>query len=144
MALVRWEKLTSKYLMLGSLRLNPRTPKANRKGELAVLKRLGLFSSERVVLEVITVFEKVLSRLEQLGASYRSGGQLPELIKQALLSRPDPAVERSLVHRIEQTGTTMMQKPSVTNLIKLVFANKQVIRSAPAMQRRAVTIRPDR
>ncbi len=53
-----------------------------------------------------TVFrtrKKVLSRLEQLGASYRSGGQLSEQVKQAMLSRPDPAVERSLVHRIETT-----------------------------------------
>lgn len=57
-----------------------------------------------------TVFRtrrKVLSRLEQLGASYRSGGELPELVKQALLSRPDPAVERSLVHRVE---TTMLSR----------------------------------
>jgi RNA polymerase sigma factor (sigma-70 family) len=57
-----------------------------------------------------TVFrtrKNVLSRLEQLGASYRSGGQLPELVKQTLLSRPDPAVERSLVHRIE---TTMLSR----------------------------------
>jgi len=57
-----------------------------------------------------TVFrtrKKVLSRLEQLGASYRSGGQLPERVKQALLSRPDPAIERSLAHRIE---TTMLSR----------------------------------
>jgi RNA polymerase sigma factor (sigma-70 family) len=57
-----------------------------------------------------TVFrmrKKVLGRLEQLGASYRLRGQLPERVKQALLSRPDPAVERSLVHRIE---TTMLSR----------------------------------
>ncbi len=57
-----------------------------------------------------TVFrtrKKVLRRLEQLGASYRSGGQLPEQVKQALLSRPEAAVERSLVHRIE---TTMLSR----------------------------------
>ena len=46
---------------------------------------------------------KVLRRLQQLGASYRSRGHLPEQVKQALNSRPDPEVERSLVHRIETT-----------------------------------------
>jgi RNA polymerase sigma factor (sigma-70 family) len=51
--------------------------------------------------------KKVLSRLEQLGAAYRRGGHLPEQVKQALLSRPDPAVERSLAHRIE---TTMLSR----------------------------------
>ena len=57
-----------------------------------------------------TVFrtrKNVLSRLEQLGASYRKGGQLSEQIKQAMLRRPDPAAERSLVHRIE---TTMLSR----------------------------------
>lgn len=57
-----------------------------------------------------TVFrtrKKVFHRLEQLGAAYRSRGQLPEQVKQTLLARPQAAVERSLVDRIE---TTMLSR----------------------------------
>ena len=60
MALVRCEKATLKYLVVASFKLNPLTPRANRKGELVVAKCEGLFSYDRVVLEVMTVFEKVL------------------------------------------------------------------------------------
>ena len=57
-----------------------------------------------------TVFrtrKRVLNRLRQLGASYRSDGQLPDQVKEALRARPEPSVERSLAHRIE---TTMLSR----------------------------------
>jgi RNA polymerase sigma-70 factor (ECF subfamily) len=46
---------------------------------------------------------KVLRRLEELGASYRDAGQLHRRLKQAMQTRPAPAVERSLTMRIEKT-----------------------------------------
>ena len=46
---------------------------------------------------------KVTQRLEQLGASYREQGKLPDRLKRALEAQPEPAVERSLTTRIAQT-----------------------------------------
>lgn len=43
---------------------------------------------------------KVTQRLEQLGASYRQRGELPERLRLAVESQPAPAVERSLTTRI--------------------------------------------
>jgi RNA polymerase sigma factor (sigma-70 family) len=74
-------------------------------GELPAKKvaaHLGMSRSS-----VFRTRKSVLQRLEQLGASYRKGGQLPELVKEALQWRPAPAAERSLVHRIE---TTMLSR----------------------------------
>ena len=67
-----------------------------------VAAHLGLNRSS-----VFRTRKKVFRRLEQLGAAYRSGGQLPEQVKQTLLARPEAAVERSLVDRIE---TTMLSR----------------------------------
>ena len=47
--------------------------------------------------------KRALGRLKQLGATYRNDGQLGERVKQAMRSRPDAAVERSLTARIEKT-----------------------------------------
>ena len=44
-----------------------------------------------------------LRRLSQLGTMYRRVGQLQEQIKDALRSRSEPALERSLSARIEKT-----------------------------------------
>jgi len=46
---------------------------------------------------------RVLKRLRQLGGTYADNGQLTERIKQALSSRPGPAVQRSLTTRMERT-----------------------------------------
>ena len=43
---------------------------------------------------------KVTQRLEQLGASYRQRGELPQRLHQALQSQPEPSIERSLTTRI--------------------------------------------
>jgi predicted DNA-binding protein YlxM (UPF0122 family) len=47
--------------------------------------------------------KRVTKRLEELGAPYRNDGQLHQRIKQALASRPNAAVERSLITRIGKT-----------------------------------------
>jgi RNA polymerase sigma factor (sigma-70 family) len=47
--------------------------------------------------------QRVLSRLEQLGASYRSDGRLPERIQRAMAERPPAAIHRALATRIENT-----------------------------------------
>lgn len=47
--------------------------------------------------------KNVLRRLRDLGSSYRDDGQLDQRIKQALESRPDARVERSLTARIAKT-----------------------------------------
>ncbi len=47
--------------------------------------------------------KRVLKRLGELGAPYRNDGRLHQRIKQALDSRPDAAVERSLLTRVEKT-----------------------------------------
>ena len=47
--------------------------------------------------------KRVLKRLAELGATYRSDGQLRQRIKEAVESRPGAAVERSLSTRIERT-----------------------------------------
>ena len=46
---------------------------------------------------------KVTRRLEQLGASYRQRGELPQRLQQAMLSQPEPSVERSLTTRITRS-----------------------------------------
>ena len=47
--------------------------------------------------------KNVLRRLRDLGSSYRDDGQLDQRIKQALESRPDARIERSLTARIAKT-----------------------------------------
>jgi RNA polymerase sigma-70 factor (ECF subfamily) len=46
---------------------------------------------------------RALRRLRQLGATYRHDGQFSARLKQAIRSRPNAAVERSLTTRIEKT-----------------------------------------
>ena len=46
---------------------------------------------------------RVLKRLRELGSSYAESGELDQRIRQAIQSRPDPAVERELTGRIEKT-----------------------------------------
>jgi RNA polymerase sigma-70 factor (ECF subfamily) len=45
----------------------------------------------------------VLKRLGEMGRTYRNNGLLPEQIKRALGSPPDPQVERSLTKRLTQS-----------------------------------------
>lgn len=52
---------------------------------------------------VYRAHKRALRRLRELGAQYRHDGQLGERVKQALRSRPDAAVERSLTTHIEKT-----------------------------------------
>ncbi len=52
---------------------------------------------------VYRAHKRALGRLRELGATYRKDGQLGEHVKQAMRSRPDAAVERSLTTRIEKT-----------------------------------------
>ena len=52
---------------------------------------------------VYRAHKRALGRLKELGATYRKDGQLGEHVKQALRSRPDAAIERSLTTRIEKT-----------------------------------------
>ena len=47
--------------------------------------------------------KRVFRRLQELGASYRDDGQLHQRIREALQSRPEAAVERSLATRIQET-----------------------------------------
>jgi len=52
---------------------------------------------------VYRAHKRALRRLRELGATYRKDGQLGERIKQALRSRPNAILERSLTTRIEKT-----------------------------------------
>jgi RNA polymerase sigma factor (sigma-70 family) len=52
---------------------------------------------------VYRAHKRALRRLKELGAAYRTEGQLGERIKQAIRSHPPAAVERSLSTRIEKT-----------------------------------------
>jgi len=52
---------------------------------------------------VYRAYKRALRRLRELGAAYRKDGQLGERLKQAMRSRPQAAVERSLSTRIEKT-----------------------------------------
>ena len=85
--------------------LNPRTFQAF---ELLAIR--GMSGSEVARLTgqtrnaVYLARRKVTQRLAQLGAPYRQHGQLPALLRKALESQPEPAVERSLTSRIVQSG----------------------------------------
>ncbi len=46
---------------------------------------------------------RILQRLGQLAGSYPEDGRLQQCIKEAVLARPGPVVERSLVTRVEKT-----------------------------------------
>ncbi len=48
-------------------------------------------------------YKRVIKRLMELGASYRTSGQLDQQVKDALYSRPAAEVERTLCERIEKT-----------------------------------------
>ncbi|MCP4453169.1 MAG: sigma-70 family RNA polymerase sigma factor [Planctomycetes bacterium] len=61
--------------------------------EITGMSRNAVYKSHR----------RVLKRLTELGASYRSNGQVNQHIKEALVSRPAPEVERTLCERIEKT-----------------------------------------
>ena len=47
--------------------------------------------------------KRVFQRLQELGAPYRDDGQLHQRVREALQSRPEAAVERSLSTRIQKT-----------------------------------------
>lgn len=47
--------------------------------------------------------KRVLQRLAQLGASYRTGGRLQEQFREAMRERPQAAVERAVTSRVERT-----------------------------------------
>ena len=46
---------------------------------------------------------RVMRRLEQLGSVYRNNGRLDDRLKQALATRPNAVVERSVAGRMEKT-----------------------------------------
>lgn len=52
---------------------------------------------------VYRAHKRAMSRLRELGATYRKDGQFGQRIKQAIRARPRAAVERSLTGRIEKT-----------------------------------------
>jgi RNA polymerase sigma factor (sigma-70 family) len=51
---------------------------------------------------VYRAHKRAIQRLRELGAEYREEGQLSQRIKQALRSRPRPAIEQSLTTRVER------------------------------------------
>jgi len=61
--------------------------------EYTGLSRNGVYRAQK----------RALRRLSELGAAYRNDGQLGQRIRQAVRSRPNAAIERSLSTRIEKT-----------------------------------------
>ena len=66
---------------------------AGQVGKITGMTRNAVYKSRK----------RVLKRLAELGAAYRSHGQLDQRIKQALRSRPAAVVERAMSGRIEET-----------------------------------------
>jgi RNA polymerase sigma factor (sigma-70 family) len=108
-----WDAVFEKSLLWALLEVVRRemVPRDYLAFEMTVLNELSARKvADHLGMSRSAVFrarKKVLNRLAQLGAAYRSGGQLSEQVKRALLSRPGPMVERSLANRME---TTMLSR----------------------------------
>ena len=104
-----WEASFEEALLLVLLDVLRRemSPQAYQAFELLTLGELsGAKVAKYAGLSPTGVYRahrRALKRLSELGASYREDGQLGERLKQALRSRPAPAVERSLTDRIEKS-----------------------------------------
>jgi RNA polymerase sigma factor (sigma-70 family) len=104
-----WEASFEEALLLVLLDVLRRemNPQAYQAFELLTLGELsGAKVAKYAGLSPTGVYrahKRALKRLSELGASYREDGQLGERLKQALRSRPAPAVERSLTARIEKS-----------------------------------------
>jgi hypothetical protein len=104
-----WENAFEETLLLLLLDVVRRemNPRAYLAFELYTLYELpGAKVAEYTGLSRNGVFrahKRALRRLSELGAAYRNDGQLGQRIRQAVRSRPNAAVERSLSTRIEQT-----------------------------------------
>ncbi len=104
-----WEASFEEALLLVLLDVLRRemSPPAYQAFELLTLAELpGTKVANYVGLSPTGVYrahKRALKRLKELGATYRDDGQLGERLKQALQSRPAPAVERSLTARIENS-----------------------------------------
>lgn len=104
-----WENAFEETLLLFLLDVVRRemNPRAYLAFELYTLYELpGAKVAEYTGLSRNGVYraqKRALRRLSELGAAYRNDGQLGRRIKQAVRSRPNAAVERSLSTRIEKT-----------------------------------------
>jgi RNA polymerase sigma-70 factor (ECF subfamily) len=104
-----WEAAWEEALLVALLELvrrevNPRTYQAF---ELFTLHEMRGAQVARITGQsrnaVYLARKKVFARLKQLGAPYRTNGQLGRRLKQALQSQPDAAVERPLTIRVAKT-----------------------------------------
>ena len=104
-----WETAFEEALLVALLdvvrrEFNPRTFQAF---ELSAIQGMSGADVARLTGQtrnaVYLARRKVTQRLEQLGASYRQRGELPQHLRQAMQSQPEPSVERSLTTRIAQS-----------------------------------------